>query len=90
MVSTDLNVIANLAEELGYERQVFIEKYQRFLAGDVDAHIQGSHRYMDEFVKKGVPTLILEHKGEYHELPFGYFISRPEKIAALIKSVIEN
>ena len=90
LVITDLNVIANLAEELGYERQDFIEQYQNVLVAGVDAHIKDSHRSMAEAGKQGVPAFILEHKGEYHELPFGHFISRPEKITGAIKAILEN
>jgi Predicted protein-disulfide isomerase len=89
-VITDPDVIADLAEELGFEKQVFIKQYQKMLADGVDAHIQESHLGMAEAGKQGVPAFILEHNGKYHELPFGHFISRPEKITEAIRAIIEN
>ncbi len=86
----DLAVIASLAEELGYEKNAFLEKYQEVLAEDVEKHIQQSHERMLAVGKQGVPAFILEHNGQYHELAFGHFISRPERITEAIKSIIGN
>ena len=87
-VITDPEEIGNIAADLGFEKEIFLTHYQKIMERDVENHINASHKAMRDAGKQGVPAFILEHDGQFTELPFGHFISRPEKIKQAIESLL--
>lgn len=87
-VITDPDIINGLAVEMGFDSDLFMQQYHHALAKSVEAHISDSHRGMRDAGKQGVPAFIFEHEGKLTELPFGHFISHPEKVKVAIESLI--
>lgn len=87
-VITDPEEIGDIASNLGFDKEKFLTCYSKVMELDVENHINESHKAMQEAGKKGVPAFILEHNGRITELPFGRFISRPEKIKPSIESLL--
>lgn len=86
-VITDSDEIGNIAVELGLDKENFLNEYQVTLTTKVDEHLKQSHQGMLAAGKQGVPAFILEHNGQFTELPFGHFLSKPQKIKTAIASL---
>jgi putative protein-disulfide isomerase len=78
-------VIGEIAEELGYERHVFLTRLEAVLTSNVNDHIALSNDMLKTLNMRGFPAFAVEIDGELHNLPLGRYFSRP----ALFKQEIE-
>jgi putative protein-disulfide isomerase len=79
------DVIADIASELGYERETFVAHLDGVLNTDLEQHITESKELLHTLGAHGVPAFVVEIDGTMHTLDFGLYIARP----ALFKEDIE-
>lgn len=84
----DINVIADLAESLGYDRETFKREVEKTLTTDVDAHIVATNKLLEGLSSKGFPAFGLEIDGHIETLPLGRYLSRPARFQSDIEQLL--
>jgi putative protein-disulfide isomerase len=84
----DINVIANLAESLGYDRETFKSEVEKTLATEVDAHIAATNKLLESLSSKGFPAFGLEIDGHIETLPLGHYLTRPARFKTDIEQLL--
>ncbi|MDB5981649.1 MAG: protein-disulfide isomerase [Pseudomonas sp.] len=84
----DINVIAHLAESLGYDRETFKGEVERTLVTDVDAHIAATNKLLERLSSKGFPAFGLEFNGRIETLPLGRYLTRPARFKTDIEQLL--
>lgn len=81
------DVLCDIAEGLGFERQAFAAACA---AAPVDAHIADSRRLMSEVGARGFPTFVLEVDGRRFGVPHHRFGSSPAAFADWLRDEIDS
>ncbi|WP_338524573.1 DsbA family protein [Pseudomonas batumici] len=82
----DRAVIAEIASELGFKPDVFMETMDSVTTSTLQGHIQQSNELLETLHARGFPAFALEIEGQMEVLPMGHYLSRP----ALFKTDIES
>ena len=66
---SDISTLANLAEQIGLDKTVFIKDIQ---SDAINALLMAEINAARSLPIQGFPSLVLENKGEYHVIPINY------------------
>jgi putative protein-disulfide isomerase len=83
----EVAVLADLAEELGIDRETFAAEYAAMSGERTQDHIADSRRLLAQVGGHGFPTLVLERDGNFEVLDTGHWLGRTEEFQAHLKQV---
>jgi len=84
----DTDVLADVAVDIGLERQAFVQAFEQARGAKVQAHIQATRELMSRIGAQGFPTLALEHgDGRWQPVDVSRFFGQPEDFATHLRDL---
>lgn len=84
----DPNIIAEVAIEAGFDRELFTATYRAVMQDNIEGHIADSNAMLSTFGGRGVPFLTVETNGDFHSLPLGHYLGRPDLFKLDIEAML--
>lgn len=82
-------VLAEVAQEIGLNIDLFQKDYAQCAQTETDAHIAQSKQLLGQSGASGFPTLLIEQQGKWLRVPLQNYLGEPEKWQQFLDSLVK-